>query len=247
MPIDRLFDGRLRLRQGPSGHRVGTDAVLLAAAAPAHVEGIVADFGTGVGAVGLAVALRCPKAHLVLVEREAEIAALARENIGLNGLDERAEVVEADLLGKAAARRQAGLADGSMDLILTNPPFAEEGKGRASPDEKRRRAHEFPVGGLDAWLAACAGALKGRGTLLMIHRADALAAVLAALENRFGAVAILPVHPRVDQPAHRILVRAVKGSRGPLVLHPPLILHEADGRFTARAERLHRGEILIDW
>jgi tRNA1(Val) A37 N6-methylase TrmN6 len=31
------------------------------------------------------------------------------------------------------------------------------------------------------------------------------------------------------------------------VLAPPLVLHQADGRFTARAEALHRGDARIDW
>jgi tRNA1(Val) A37 N6-methylase TrmN6 len=47
---------------------------------------------------------------------------------------------------------------------------------------------------------------------------------------------LLPIHPRAVRPAARILVRAVKGRRTPLVLAPPLVLHSLDGAFTASAE-----------
>ena len=39
----------------------------------------------------------------------------------------------------------------------------------------------------------------------------------------------------------------MKGSKAPLRLAPALILHGADGRLTAEADAIHRGERLIDW
>ncbi len=47
--------------------------------------------------------------------------------------------------------------------------------------------------------------------------------------------------------ADRLLVLGVKGSKAPLRLAPGLILHGADGRLTAEADALHRGERLIEW
>jgi tRNA1(Val) A37 N6-methylase TrmN6 len=74
-----------------------------------------------------------------------------------------------------------------------------------------------------------------------------LAAILGAAENRLGALALIPVHPRAGASAHRILVAGVKGSKAPLRIAPGLALHEADGRLTSEADALHRGERLVDW
>ena len=74
----------------------------------------------------------------------------------------------------------------------------------------------------------------------MIWRADGLADVLAALAPAFGAVAVTPVHPAPDKPAIRILVTAVKASRSPLALQPPLVLADASGRPTATADAILR-------
>ena len=69
------------------------------------------------------------------------------------------------------------------------------------------------------------------GRLVMIHRADALAEVLAAIGGRFGALRVLPMHPRAGDPAHRIIVTGRKGSRAPLHLLPGLVLHGAGNAF----------------
>src|SRR5215475_1007978 len=83
---DAFLGGQLRLRQLKSGHRAGHDAMLLAAATPARAGDRVVDFGAGVGAAGLAVARRVAGIDLVLVEIDAVLAGLARENSAANSI-----------------------------------------------------------------------------------------------------------------------------------------------------------------
>jgi tRNA1(Val) A37 N6-methylase TrmN6 len=52
---------------------------------------------------------------------------------------------------------------------------------------------------------------------------------------------IFPLWPRVGQPAGRVLVQARKQIAAPARLAAGLVLHEADGRFTAAAEAVLRG------
>lgn len=242
---DRLLDARLRLRQPRRGHRAGTDAVLLAAAAGTVTGGTVVDLGAGVGTVGLALALRAPEARIVLVERDPATAALARENVALNDLGARVAVVEADVLARGSARHAAGLQPDSADLVLTNPPFLAEGAARRSPVERRGAAHIMAEAGIEGWLRTAADLARPGARLVLIHRADALPSLLAALAGRFGALAIKPVHAHADAPAVRVLIAGVRGSRAPMALMPALVLHGADRRFTAEAEAIHRGEALI--
>ncbi len=100
---------------------------------------------------------------------------------------------------------------------------------------------------LAEWVRACLVLLAPGGALAMIHRAAALTQCLAAVEGRLGAaVTILPILPRAGEPAVRILLRGVKGSKAPLTLLAPLVLHEADGQFTPQADAIHRGEATIN-
>ena len=251
---DAFFGGRLRLRQPARGHRAGTDALLLAAAAPLEFEDLALDVGAGVGAAGLAFAALRPKARIGLIEIDPATAALARENLALNGMAERGEVFEADAL-VPMRRRAVGLVDARAGLVISNPPFLDPRRTRASPDPDRRRAHVAPADAaedgasqapyeawLAAWIAACLALARPGGTLILIHRPEALGAMLAALEGRAGAATVLPVYARAEAPATRILLRAKKGSRAPLSIAPGLILHE-NARFTAsrRGDPSRRG------
>jgi tRNA1(Val) A37 N6-methylase TrmN6 len=238
---DAFLGGRLRLHQPPRGaHRAGTDAVLLARLVEPAPGERVCDVGAGTGAVGLARAALAPGVRATLVERDPDLAALARRNAAENGLDAR--VIEADVLANAAGRRAAGLLPETFDLVLTNPPFLEAGRHRPSPDPGRAAAHTLAAGGLEPWVRACTAILRPGGRIGLIHRADALGGCLTVLGRRFGGISVRPVHARCGEAAIRVLIAGVKGSRAALTVRAPLVLHGADGRFTPEAEALHRGE-----
>jgi len=243
---DAWLGGRLSLVQPRRGHRAGTDAALLAAAMSIS-EGRLADVGAGVGAVGLAILARAPRVTADLVEIDPEFALLAAANAEGAGLAARTRVLRLDVCD-ARARREAGLADGEADAVVSNPPFFDARAVRVSPREERARAHVFSgAAPLTGWIRACLAILRPGGRFVMIHRPDALAAILAAAEKRLGALALLSVHPRADALAHRLLVAGVKGSKAPLRVAPPLVLHAADGLLTDEADAIHRGEALVDW
>jgi tRNA1(Val) A37 N6-methylase TrmN6 len=237
---DAVLGGRLRLKQPKRGHRVGHDAILLAAACPAGAGDEVADLGAGVGAAGLALAARVGGIAVTLVEIDADLAALAAENAQRNGLAARVRTVVLDVAAPARTFAAAGLAAESFMRVLMNPPFNDPSRHRLSPDARRRLAHAAPRATLVAWTKAAARLLRPRGTLSLIWRPDRLADVLTALEPGFGGVTLLPVHPKPGEAAIRLLVRAVKASRAPLTLLPGLVLNDPAGRPTAEAEAVLR-------
>ncbi len=245
---DLFLGGAIKLRQPGKGHRAGSDAVLLAAAAPAEFSGLALDIGAGVGAAGLALAALRPATRFGLVESDPEIARLAAENIELNGFSGRGLVYEADVLSNASLSR-AGLTAGSARLVITNPPFLDPARNRLSTDRLRRTAHAMPDSGsyaLAAWIAACLNLLDEGGLFVLIHKPEALTEILASVSRQAGAIALMPVQPRAGAPAVRILLRAKKGSGAPLSIAPTLVLHDEMG-FQRHAEKIHRGEALIAW
>jgi tRNA1(Val) A37 N6-methylase TrmN6 len=237
---DAVLGGRLRLTQRKRGHRVGHDAILLAAATGGQAGDRAADLGAGVGAAGLALAVRVSGISVVLVEREPELAEIAAGNVARNGLAERVAAVTLDVTASDEAFAAAGMAAGSMDRVLMNPPFNAPDRHNVSPDPERRAAHTADDTALAAWVDAAGRLLHSAGMLTLIWRADGLAQVLAALEPAFGGIGVLPVHGRAGQPAIRILVSAGKGSRAPLRLLPGLMLNDDAGRPTDEAEAVLR-------
>jgi tRNA1(Val) A37 N6-methylase TrmN6 len=236
---DAVLGGRLRLRQRLTGHRVGHDAILLAAATEACAGEHAVDLGAGVGGAGLALARRVDGLRVTLVEIDAALAALAAENAGLNGLDARVDVRICDA-EDCDALAVAGLAAGGADRVLMNPPFRDAARHNLSPDSARRLAHAAAPGLLSRWIATAGWLLRPGGALTLIWHADARDEVLAAFGSAFGAAALLPICPRPGRAAIRVIVRATKGGQGAPVELPGLMLNDAQGRPTAAAEAVLR-------
>jgi tRNA1(Val) A37 N6-methylase TrmN6 len=238
---DAVLGGRLRLQQKKKGHRVGHDAILLAAATSAQSGDRAIEFGAGVGAAGLALAVRCPGVAVTLLEIDPELSDIAAQNIVRNGLDQRVRAITLDVTAPADDFAVEGIGPGSADHVLMNPPFNNPARQNVSPDPARRAAHAAGDGIIANWTTAAAWVLHSAGTLTLIWRADGLDEVLAALGGRFGGIAVLPVHGRAGAPAIRVIVQARKGSRAPLALLPGLNLNDEAGKPTAEAEAVLRG------
>jgi tRNA1(Val) A37 N6-methylase TrmN6 len=234
-----LLDGKVVFAQPAHGYRAAIDPVLLAAAVTL-TRGRALELGAGSGAASLCLAARCPDIAIVAVEIDADTAALARRNAVANGFADRVEVVEADVVALPAALR-----DG-FDAVFFNPPFDTSARANPSPEPGRRRAHVEGEATLATWIAAARRALRPRGRVALVHRADRLPEILALLDDGFGDIEILPLWPVAKRAAKRVILRARLGARGGAVLHAGLVLHRRGGAFTAAAERVLRGGESLD-
>lgn len=241
-PEDRLLDGRVRLQQARGGYRAGMDAALLAAACDAADGARVLEAGCGVGGALLAAAARRPDAIFVGLERDPAAAALARDNVALNGMSGRVEILAGDV---ALPFKTLGLAP--FDAVMANPPYFDDPKALRAPAAAKSGAW-MAEGGLQAWTGFLLKAVREGGTLTLIHRADRLADILALLAPKAGSFQVRPIHAHADAPAKRVLVRAIKTGKAPLALLPPLVLHPRQGaKHTDEAEAILRGEATLTW
>ncbi|MET0313505.1 MAG: methyltransferase, partial [Hansschlegelia sp.] len=167
---DLFLGGRLRLLQPARGHRSGGDAMLLVAAARSLMTqgAAVADFGAGVGAVGLSLAL-CGAGRALLVEIDPALGALAEENARANGLEDRSIVAVCDVARLGLADGPEGSAAESLDLVAANPPFDDVRRYRASPDAAKAVAHSSDEDLMERWTKAAARMLKPGGVFVLIH------------------------------------------------------------------------------
>ncbi|MET4684382.1 tRNA1(Val) (adenine(37)-N6)-methyltransferase [Brevundimonas faecalis] len=237
-----LLGGRVRLRQPVKGYRAGMDAALLAAAVGAKPGERLIEAGCGAGAVLMQVAARCPGVALTGLERDPVAAELARENAVLNAVADRTAVISGDV---AQGFRALDLPP--FDWAVSNPPFFDDAGALRAPAPGKRGAW-MADDGLAAWTGFLLKAVREGGRIVVIHRADRLADLLALLGDKAGSFAIRPVHPYADQPAKRVLVQAIKTGKAPLRLLPPLILHDRSGaKHTPEAEAILRGEASLTW
>jgi tRNA1Val (adenine37-N6)-methyltransferase len=226
-----LLGGRVRYAQPRQGFRSGIEPVLLAASIPARDGQTVIEAGTGAGAALLCLAARIPGIEGTGVERDPALAALARANAAVNGY--------AGLHFITAAIEARPVAE-TFDHAFANPPYHAPGGTRSGVParEAAKRAH---VGLFADWAASLGAVLRPRGTLTLILPASAVPLALPALAAaNCPAEALLPLWPKSGQAAKLVLLRGIKGGGGTLKLHPGVVLHAVDGRYTPQAEAILR-------
>ena len=227
---DYLLKGRVSLLQPRQGYRAGIDPVFLAASAPIKEGDRVLDVGCGVGAAALCVGARVPSCEIVALEREEELAQLARLNVAASGLGPRVRVVTGNLMNLPSELEGA-----RFDHVMTNPPFVAAGQTPSHCALKRKAHHEDAEVTIEVWLTACLKLLKDRGTLSVIHRMDRLDQMLAYLWGRVGEIRLIPLWSKEGVPAKRIILVGRKGIRSPLTLLPGVVVHEKDNTYTPHA------------
>ncbi|MGB0661947.1 MAG: tRNA1(Val) (adenine(37)-N6)-methyltransferase [Mangrovicoccus sp.] len=214
---DRFLGGAVAAWQPAKGYRAGVDAVLLAAALLVQPGDKVLELGCGVGVASLCLAARVPQASITGVELQPDYADLARRNAAEAGAD--FEIVTADLTNLPPEIRQQ-----SFDHVFANPPYFRRERSIAAQDPGRDTA----LGGatpLRDWIDTGIRRLGPKGRFTMIQRAERLPEILAALDDRVGAVQVLPLNARETRRAEHVLVSAQKGRKTDFRLHASLILH----------------------
>ena len=241
---DTLYNGAVHIVQPKNGYRFGLDALMLAGCVSLSSGQAILELGCGVGVVLNALAHRGRRdgidSRLTGIESEPEIAALAQQNAVLNQAD--MHIVNGNLTDKA-------LFDdlGRFDQIVCNPPYHPTDRSTPAADAYRTTAHIETADGLSAWLHAANRFLNPKGRFTMIHRADRLHDYLPLCAKFLGNIAIIPVWPKAGLPAKRLVITGVKGSRGGMVMHPGLVVHETDGGFTAEADAvLYQAAAFLD-
>jgi len=232
---DSFYDGAVTLTQPARGYRVNVDALFLAAfAAKGRHAQVAVDIGAGVGAVAVGLHHLGAATRVELVEREPDLAELARGNLARAGLRGAAHV--ADLSGGLPPFLRA-----TADLVVANPPFFTAARGRPGAPGAEARAR---FGELEPFVAAAAQAINGsRARVAFVYPARELVELLRTTDR----VGLIPkrlrlVHADASAAARVALLELQRAKPGGLVIEPPLFEWAAAGVRTEEVTRILRGD-----
>lgn len=118
--------------------RPDTETLVVAALRHIGQQARVIDIGTGCGAIALAIASERPRARVLATDIDPACVELARRNANRLGLD--IDVHRADLFGDI---------EGRFDVIVSNPPYIEDGDWHLAHGDLRFEPRSALVGGGD--------------------------------------------------------------------------------------------------
>ena len=228
-----LLDKKVIIYHPKGLYKASSDAVWLSSAVSKVKKGDnILDVGSGGGAVSLCLASRFKESQISItgIELQQELAKSSNKSAEANGFDfvkfENHNIFEANLKPCYYAH------------VVTNPPYSSE--DMPSPNVSKATAHNFKFENLGKWLDFCIKMIKPQGMFYIINRAEALEDILFHIKGRLGAIEVFPLYSKLGQKAKRVIVRAKKDSKTPLVIHQPIIVHNDDDTYSSISEQVLR-------
>jgi tRNA1Val (adenine37-N6)-methyltransferase len=226
--------GNWRILQRLDGHRTSLDDLLTAHLAASLVRAQAPrrclDLGCGIGSVLLFTAWRFPEAELLGVEAQDVSAALAARSLAWNGIAARARVHVQDFREPWSTGAMA-----PFDLITGTPPYFPVGAGPESDHVQRGPCRFEHRGGIEAYCQAAAPRLADGAPFVACEAWNQRERVEPAAQAAgLRLVYWQEIVPRAGkEPLLCIFAMRKAAHAGPLVVAPPLVVRDGQGRRTA--------------
>ncbi|MDO4174274.1 MAG: methyltransferase [Eubacteriales bacterium] len=234
---DKLWGG-FALIQDDRFFKLGQDSMLLSAFAAPPSRAKIMDLGCGNGALGVLLCARHAGVTVTGLEIQPEVAALAQENVELNGLQQRMTVIQGDL------KQHKGLfATGSFDYVVCNPPYFSQNSGFSAKGHNRLTARqEAECNAADA-IQAAAYLVKFGGRAAFVYRPERMVELIADMRKyQLEPKRLRFVHQHAQAVPSAVLIEARRGSAPGVQVLPPLLVCDMDGTQTAEYRAIYHQE-----
>lgn len=235
---DELKRFGLTLLQPPDGYRFTLDPLLLCDFAGVSDESTIVDLGTGSGVMALILARMAVNSEVTGFEQDAFAAGLARHNVALNGLEGCVTILNDDVLN---VRKYLPVS--SCDIVVSNPPYRKQGRGRLNLHPGKMAARHETTAGLSDFLAAAKYLVRPAGRICMVYHPNRLIDMFVEAQRQNLAVLRLRmVHGTPQAEAKVFLVELSKGRRqGNMLVMPPLVVRVDGDNYTDEVRKILMG------
>ena len=231
MVQETLWNG-ITLLQPEAQFRLSTDSVACAWFARFAAHSRLVDLGCGSGAIALMLLASDPTLQITGIELQPDAAELAQENARRN------QVAFTALHGDLREIRTL-LSAGSMDGVISNPPYFPVGSGQTAAGALAHARSEETCS-LAQLTQAAAWLLHWGGKFVLVHRPERLADLIWELRSeRLEPKRIRFVRHKATTPVSLVLLEARKGGKPGLTYEPDLILMDENGFETEEYKRMY--------
>lgn len=233
--LDDLQRDGLKIIQNPEKFCFGMDAVLLSSFVSFPKNKTVLDLCTGTAVIPLLLSSKTQAAHIDALEIQKDSVDMARRSVTWNHLEDRITIYEGDV-------REASvlLGRGKYDAVTVNPPYMNDNHGLKNPDLPKAIARHEILCTLEDVLRESQALLVPGGHFFMVHRPFRLPEILTAMiRYHLEPKRLRLVYPYLNKEPNMVLIEGVRNGNPMLKVEAPLIVYEADGKYTQEVRDLY--------
>lgn len=208
--------------QPVKGYKFSLDSLILADFVRLRRGDVVVDMGAGCGVISVILAKRHSEINVYAIEIQEEMAEIARKNIELTGFSGKIKIICCDF-----RCRIKDIPSGSIDHIVTNPPYRSAKNGLLCHDDMELIARHEVCMELEELINAAKTLLRSGGRLSIVYPSDLAARLIYLMKNaRIEPKRMQLVHPRKDSKARIVMIEGCKDAGEELIILPPIFANE---------------------
>ena len=237
--IDDLELNGLKIIQNKECFCFGIDAVLLANfASDMRKDSIAMDLGTGTGIIPLILSAKTNCNKIVGVEIQEEVFNIAKRNVALNNLGNLIDLKNCNIKDLSEIYDM-----GSIDTIVTNPPYKELGRGVVNEIENKLISRHEVKANLEDFIKVSGYLLKDKGTMYMVHKPERLVDILCLMRKyKLEPKVLRYIFSNVNSEPTLILIKAIKNGKSFLKTEKNLYIYDEIGNYSEEILKIYGKE-----
>lgn len=232
--LDDLQCDGLKILQYTNGYCFTSDAVLLANTVKCNNGDTIVDFGCGNGVISLLLTAKTPCKNIIGIELQKQVAQLAKQNVELNNLQERVEIINDDI-----ANAPQILGKESVQVVVCNPPYFANSSGEKRENPQVALSRHESACTLEEIIKSASKILKFGGQFYMIHKTTRMAEVITyCSQNQLIPKTLTLIYPKITKKADTFVLTCKKCGKHSLAVEK-LVVYEENGEMTQEAKAMY--------
>ena len=208
--------------QRKDGFRFGTDTFLLADFVKLKGSERIIDLGTGCGVIPILLLKKYLRIKAYAIDVLEENIEISEKNAEINGVSERFSALHLNVKEVKKIFKS-----GEFDVVITNPPFIEAGRGNIAEKNHRAIARQEITAKLEDFIEAASYLLKNKGRFYILLPVQRFVDAISLMrEKKLEPKRLRFIHPEPGKDANLFLLEGRKNSGKGIVVESPLVVYK---------------------
>ena len=222
--LEDLQCNSLKIIQNKSLYTFSSDSVILANFVKTKKQDVCVEIGAGSGVISILLTAKNHLNKIYAFEIQPLMADLCKKNVLLNNLQQKIEVVGDDI-----KKFESYIKKDSVDVVFSNPPYFKVTD--FSQNLVRKIAREEVLLNMQDFIITVAKMLKAGGRFYCCYNCERACELISLCQKNSLIIKEMFFTENGKGKVKLIFIKAVKGAKNGVKVHPNLITNEENGDY----------------